>query len=531
MKIKNNFKTLFVNGRFYTVESNRPWVEALMVEGGVIAAMGSTEEILDSAGEQDTIIDLGGRMVMPGIHDAHIHLLMSGLKFGFECRLSANAQPKQVVDDLCECLKCRSGKLSSWIIGGEFNPYAFADGELDRRFLDEHFPDQPVYLFDYSIHHAMVNSKALELAGIDASTPDPFGGKIIRRPDSNEPTGELVERARWAVSAVIPPYEPDIYLQALQWSIQMAHRFGITSVQEASASLPELQALKTLDEKDDLGLHVAAHLVWQEVTFSGGLSCAQQEKLIAGRRDFQSRHVDTNFVKCWLDGAPLGPHFTQADIIEGGRIDSRNILIPEEQLTEALIAFDRQGITLKIHCAGEGAARTALNAVAHTRAVNGPDGPLHEIAHAGFIHPDDRARLASLGVIAEMSPALWHNKTPEFAVLDAGFKFSTMNRLGTHVTVGSDWIITSDPNLFPPLQGMLERGEESVDLPTALRMMTLNGAKAVGREKERGSLAIGKSADFIVLDRNLFEIPTGYVGGTRVLRTVFEGKTVYLSED
>lgn len=521
---------LFINGRIYTVDTNSPWVEAMRVREGLIQALGSNHELVSNIGPNVEVIDLEGRMLMPGIHDAHIHLLMSGLKFGFQCRISTDANADQVAQQLCDCLQCRSSKLSSWLIAGEYNPYAFEDGTLDRAFLDQKFPDRPVYLFDYTSHHALVNSKALELAGIDASTPDPHGGRFVRRVGSNEPTGELVERARWPVSRIIPPYEPDLYRDALRWSLKMAHRFGITSVQEASASLPELKALRELDESDELKMHVAAHLVWEEVTFAGGLSCEEQEALIANRRDYSSRHVNTRFVKCWLDGAPLGPHFTEAGIdATSGRVEQEKILISEDQLTEALMRFDRDGITLKIHCAGEGAARVALNAVERVRAANGNDGPLHEIAHAGFVHPDDRPRLARLGVVAEMSPALWHRKEPEFEPLEAGFKFKSLDALGTHVTIGSDWIITSDPNLFPALQGMLERGDESIDLPTALRMMTLDGARAVGSGAHFGSLEVGKAADFIVLDRNLFEIPTSEVGETRVLSTYFAGEIVYSS--
>ncbi|MFL1453976.1 amidohydrolase [Marinobacter sp. GN3S48] len=519
---------LFINGRIYTVNAEAPWVDAMLVRDGVIQALGSDRELRNAVGSEVEVVDLEGRMLMPGIHDAHIHLLMSGLKFGFECRVSMDANADQVAEQLCDCLKCRSSKLSNWVIGGEFNPYAFEEGTLDRAALDQKFPDRPVYLFDYSIHHALVNSKALELAGINASTPDPRGGRFVRRTGSDEPTGELVERARWPVSRVIPPYEPDIYRDALRWSQEMAHRFGITSVQEASASLPELKALRELEEADELKMHVAAHLVWEEVTFAGGLSCEEQEGLIASRSDHKSRHVNTRFVKCWLDGAPLGPHFTEARIdAASNRIDQDKILIPEDQLTEALMRFDRDGITLKMHCAGEGAVRTALNAVERVRAANGNDGPLHEIAHAGFVHPDDRPRLARLRVVAEMSPALWHRKEPEFEPLKAGFKFNTLDAMGTHITIGSDWIITPDPNLFPALQGMLERGDESVDLRKALRMMTLDGARAVGQEKQIGSLEVGKAADFIILDRNLFEIPTSDVGETRVLSTYFAGDRVY----
>ncbi|MBA6058167.1 amidohydrolase [Pseudomonas juntendi] len=522
-------KIIYTNGKIYTGSPSHPWADTLVVEEGQLAAVGYAADLQEII-QDHPAIDLKQKMVMPGIHDAHIHLLLSGLKFGFECRIRPNANSKQLIEDICDCRKCKSGTLSSWVIAGEYNPFAIEKGHLDRKLLDEHFPDRPVFISDYTIHNALVNSKALEIAGLSSDVTDPHGGQFVRREGSSELTGELVERARWAISAAIPEYSSDIYEDALRWSVSMAHRYGITSVQEASASLPELKALKALDTIDELNLHVAAHLVWQEVTFSGGASLEQQDDLISRHREHLTPHVDTRFVKCWLDGAPLPPHFTESRIDSENKVDLSKIVISEDDLTAALIRLDRDGLTLKMHCAGEGAARIALNAVERMREHNGNRGPLHEIAHAGFIHVEDRDRLAGLRVVAEMSPALWHNTSPEFESLSTGFKFNTMHRLGAHVTVGSDWIITENPNLFPALQGMLLRDTESVDLETALFMMTMAGAQAVGRQDEFGSLEVGKSADFIVLDRNLFEIEKSEVGDTQVLQTVFKGKTVYSAD-
>ncbi|MBN3778661.1 amidohydrolase family protein [Burkholderia sp. Ac-20345] len=188
--------------------------------------------------------------------------------------------------------------------------------------------------------------------------------------------------------------------------------------------------------------------------------------------------------------------------------------------------FDAEGMTVKIHCSTEGAVRTALNAIARVRSTNGP-GCRHEIAHAGFVAPDDVKRLTELDVTAEMSPAIWHRKEPEFAPIDAGFKFATLRNHDVEISVGSDWILPPDPNLFPALQGMLERGAESVDLHYALSCMTLAGSRSIGLDHRIGSIEVGKSADFIVLDRNLFKVPISSIGETKVLKTIFEGRIVF----
>ena len=515
----------FVNGRIYTADADRSWAEAVLVDGGVISALGTSAEISEAVNGTAEVIDLEGRFVMPGIHDAHIHILLAGLKFGFECRLGQNPTASDIVAALCECDKCKRGTLSGWIVGGEYNPNVFAPGTLDRAFLDEVYPDTPIFLYDMSIHHGFANSKALSLAGIDAATPDPHGGRIVRRTGSSEPTGELVERAKWKVQRAIPAPEPDMNRKAIEWAIAVINRCGITSVQEASGTLAELRALTELDREGQLTLHVAAHLIWQEEGVSG-VSQEDMNALIEAHARYESQHVRTGFIKIWLDGAPLPPHFTQCEIDpETGQPDAM-LVIGRDELAEAVTRFDRKGMRVKIHCAAEGSVRAALDALQEVRDANGP-GMRHEIAHALFVHADDLRRLPALNVGAEMSPAVWHIKAPEFAKLDEGCKFGTLRAAGAEVTIGSDWVLTDSPNLFPGIQGVLDRGAESVALDEAIDMMTIAGARAVGLADRTGSIEIGKSADLIVLDRNLFETPITEIGATQVLRTVFEGRTVY----
>ncbi|MFF4692327.1 amidohydrolase [Streptomyces sp. NPDC001307] len=522
----------YVNGRVWTGEPAHPWAQGLLVAGADLVAVGTDEEIRAVAPAGADVIDLGGRMVMPGIHDAHIHLLFSGLKFRYECRLENGAEAPRILRSLADCGCAGHGlpERGGWVVGGEINPNVFPDAAPDRAWLDEAYPDRPIFLYDYTIHHGFANARALELAGIDATTPDPHGGRILRRPDTGEPTGELVERATWAVQRAIPDFSPAVYREAVRWAVSVANRYGITSVQEASASGQELQALGELDAADELTVHVAAHLVWREEGF--GMADAELlEERIRDRARYASLHVRTDFVKLWLDGAPLPPHYTHAGIGPDDTVDDTWLVVPPGELCEALGRFDREGLTVKIHCAAEGSVRVALDAIEAVRKANGPDGPVHEVAHCCFIHPDDLARFSALNAVAEMSPALWHRPEPEFAGLKKGYKFATLRRMGARVTVGSNWIITENPNLFPALQGLLEHGEEKVDLATALHLMTLAGAEAVGMAERIGSLRPGKSADFIVLDRNLFRVPVAEVGATEVLLTVFEGRPVYRAAD
>jgi hypothetical protein len=338
-------------------------------------------------------------------------------------------------------------------------------------------------------------------------------------------TGELVEQVRWPVMRAIPPYPENISTEAVAWAVSMCHRHGITSVQEASAGPRTLQAFNALDRDGKLKLHVAAHLVWREEGF-GGASIAELDRTIEDRGAWSSQHVDTGFIKIWLDGVPLPPHMTESGLTPDNQIEESKILIPRDELAQALQRFDAVGLRVKMHCAGEGAVRAALDAIEYVRQHNGPNGTAHELAHAGFISEQDYDRLPQLNATAEMSPAIWH--IPEYGLQD-GFRFKSVLSHGAAMTVGSDWIITESPNLSPGLQGMLERGSEAIGLTEAIRALTISGARSVGREDRQGTLSPGKSAAFIVLERNLFEVPIGEIGETHVLHTVFEGETVYLA--
>ncbi|WP_040784441.1 amidohydrolase [Rhodococcus ruber] len=517
--------TALLNGRIYTVDSITPWASAVLIENGAFTVVGTDDEVRAAAPDGTEYVDLGGRMAMPGLHDAHTHLLFSGLKFKYEARLPTSGIPSEIVHDLhhCRCAELVDEGTQPWIVGGEFVPAAFADGKLDRKFLDEAFPDQPVFLYDYTIHHALVNSKALEIAGLSDDSVDPSGGRLVRRAGSNELTGELVEQARWPVMRAMPDYRAEVYRDAVAWAASVCHRYGITSVQEASASPQALAAYRTLDRDQALNLHVAAHLVWREEGF-GMASTAELDRIIDERASFASEHLDTSRIKIWLDGSPLPPHMTQADLDAHGIVDETNILVESGQLIEVLSRFDAAGLSVKIHCAGMGSVRAALDAFEAVRQSNGSHGPAHEIVHCPFIHDDDYRRFGKLDVIAEMSPAIWHLDLPGH---DDAFKFRSLLDSGATMTIGSDWIITPNPNLFPALQGMLQHGPESVDLTTAVQLLTVGGAKAVGRDHLQGTITVGKSADLIVLDRNIFDIPTEQIGSTEVLRTIFEGRTVF----
>ena len=521
--------SVFHNGRIYTVDGNRPWAQALAVEADRLVFVGDDGDAGKYIGPATQVIDLQGRMVMPGIHDAHTHLLWAGLQLNYGCQFSSGVTFDDLVAKLKECAADRP--QDEWLVAGLFSYDQFPDNKPHRSHLDEVFPDTPVYLRERTFHHALLNSRALAVAGIDENTPAPYGGEIPKD-EAGQLTGELVETATELAEPYLPASPAEQNLAALRWAVAVNNRYGITSVQESSAHLPTLETLAALEEEGGLTLHVAAHLIWGSPKF-GGTSNEGLDKLIGQRKQYASKHVDVDFIKIWVDGSPTPPYFTQADVFpDSGGIEFERMLFPPDVLNDAVVRFDRMGLKVKLHVAGDGSARAALDAIEMARKANPGSEVRHELGHTNLVTPADMPRFAELNAIAEMSPTMWHvlGRLLGDPPRDA-WEFGTLHEHGATLTVGTDWVVTPTPNLFPALEGMLDRGDESIDLPAALRALTINGAFAVGREASSGSLQEGKYADFIVLDRNLFDIPTADISETSVLRTVFEGRTVYVTEE
>ncbi len=521
--------SVFHNGRIYTVDHSKPWAQALAIKGSRLIYVGGDDTVTEYVGAMTRVIDLQGRMVMPGIHDAHTHLLWAGLQLNYGCQFS----PDVSLDDILATLQgCAAGRSKDeWLVAGLFRFDQFPDNKPHRSHLDKVFPDTPVYLREGTFHHALLNSKALAMAGIDRNTVAPYGGEIPRD-EAGDLTGELVETATELAEPYLPVMQAEQNLAALRWAVAVNNQYGITSVQDASAHLPTLQTLAALEAEGALTLRVAAHLIWGSPKF-GGMSNSGLEELIEQRKGYASEHVDVDFIKIWVDGSPTPPYFTQSDVIAGNdQIEAGRLLFPPAVLNDTVVRFDRMGLKVKLHVAGDGAARAALDAIGAARKAN-PDSKIrHELGHTNLVTPADMPRFVELNTIAEMSPSVWHlyGRLLGDPPRDA-WEFRTLHEHGARLTVGTDWVVTPTPNLFPALEGMLDRGDESIDLPVALRAMTLNGAFAAGWEGSSGSLQAGKYANFIVLDRNLFGIPTEDISEVRVLRTVFEGRSVYAADD
>ncbi|KAF4543337.1 uncharacterized protein LTHEOB_36 [Lasiodiplodia theobromae] len=461
---------------------------------------------------------------MPGIHDAHTHLLGAATQQLSEALIGTNSDHLTLGPNIktasCHCEYAHT--LGEWIVASFYSALQFPDGQPDRKYLDTEFPDTPVAVRDPSLHNCLVNTEALKRLGYDSANPPEFpGGQFVRR-ETGEVTGELLEAASGELWMNMPQPPATFVRRALEHSMRVCNRYGITSCQEASANTAYLKALREIEMAGGMTVDLHTHIVHSPARY------AQEEAeglqaLLHVADVFESECVRTRFVKFWLDGAPLPPHLTQSDLREDGRPDEAMILVDWDTLLGALVKYDAKGYTCKIHCAGEGSVRRALDAIEKVRERNA-DGPSHEVAHCNAVHEDDIPRFKRLRVTAEMSPAIFHS--PEVALVPhlLRWPFRQMLDHDVRMTIGTDYFLTPTPNLFPTLQAVV--GKLSAE--EILRAITIEGAKAVGRDHELGSIQEGKLANFISVDSDLTQ---GGFEDAKVLETWHRGKSVWASGD
>ncbi|KAJ6187809.1 amidohydrolase-like protein 3 [Penicillium mononematosum] len=533
----------YYNGQVYTVNATQPWAQAFIVSAtGIIEAIGTEEEILEIASSRNLIrYNLGQRFIMPGIHDAHTHLLLASMQAMNESSIGIDSGASDIgqrlQDGVCAC--SYHNVAGDWVIGNFYQASFFPDGIPDRKYLDSIYPTTPVLVREVSCHRLLLNTAGLGRAGIDpVNAVDPPGGFYVRRYDGSL-TGEVAEGAMSQVFSKLPITPLSHAKRALEFGVRMCLKYGITSCQEASANSLYLHAIRELELENRLNLDVYTHIVCAPETFA-----MEPRDSLAALLDvangFRSKHVHTNFVKLWLDGAPLPPQFTQCDLDAQGRPEQKHMVIGWEFLEEAVTKYDARGMTCKLHVAGEGSARGALDVLERVRKRN-PGGPRHELAHCSAVHEDDIPRFVKSRITAEMSPAIFHepivNEIPHL------FKwpFNQVLETGAHMTIGSDWLLPDTPSLFDALAAIVEKvkiwpgGRKSSALELGksekerggeilCRVITLSGAEAVGAQGRTGSLEVGKKANFIAIDRDLSK---GNFSGATVLKTWFEGRLVY----
>ena len=537
-------------GKIYRVSANGPtWASAVAIRKGKFVAVGQEREVEPYIGPATQVIDLQGRMAMPGLLDAHIHPVDAAYEEMFNCRVP----PSVKLPELLEAVKACAARAApgDWIIAASYASAIAPELETQEslRRLDEASAGHPTVIRDDSYHNRWVNSEVLRLAGIQAGSTPPPGGTYVL--DRGEPTGILKEFPAFGkVQQLVPPRKKERLLQSAQSAMKTLNSFGITSIQAALVNRAELDVWHTADQlPGGLTVRVVA-------TLAGAKGTTDEEPggmvLYEAGRNMRSELLRPDFIKFFVDGVPMA--YTSAMLEpyapdhQHGHDFKGEAHYTVAQLTDQIAVLDRGGIAVKLHAVGDAAVRLALDAIEEVRKRNGPNGPRHQIAHVNWVAPADMPRFKKLNVTAEMSPMVWF-PTPVTPVLErvlgrariaATNPMRSLVNAGAPMAIGSDWpaagpvpdpwigiesaVTRRDPSGQAP--GVLGAGE-GIPLATVLRFFTRDNAEAMGLGADAGSIDVGKSADLIVLNQNLFGVPITSVHKTKVLQTYLQGRLVY----
>lgn len=532
--------SVYRNGRIYTVDANRTWAEAVAIIDGRISYVGTDDGVATHVGPDTTVVNLGDRMMLPAFQDIHIHPIWGGIE-ALSCNLNGLAGLPEYRSAIAEY--AASNPDLPWIVGGGWSMPVFGPGGApSRTILDELVPDRPVYLWSADGHTGWANSKALALAGITRDTPDPVDGRIDRDPETGELVGSLQEGAMDLLVEHIPPTTLEERIDGLRYAADMMHRFGITSMTDAMVEAEDLEAYEVMDERGELELRVVASLWWDR-----GRDEEQIPELIALREKHTKGNIRASTVKIMQDG--VLENFTAA-MLEPFLVESGTRGIPmvdPELLKRAVTLLDAEDFQVHFHAIGDAAIRQSLDAVEEAMIENGKRGNRHHISHLQIIHPDDIARFAELDVAANFQP-YW--AVADEYVLELNLPFigeertswmypiKSVQDAGGLVAFGSDWSVSTANPLLQMESAITRLGaegepypeftpEERIDLDSAIAGFTLNAAFVNKLENDTGSIEVGKLADLIVLDKNLFDIEPSMMSETTVMLTLFAGKPVH----
>jgi predicted amidohydrolase YtcJ len=542
---------IFINGKIWTEDEARPSAEALAIRGANILAVGSTKEVRALAGPQTTVVDLNGRLVVPGFQDSHLHfpgapvntVKLEGLETleAFQKRLAefAKSHPKL-----------------TWITGGGWGYSAFPNQTVDKKYIDAVISDRPVYVNERDGHMGLANSKALEIAGITRDTPDPPNGHIMKDAHG-EPTGEFKEAAQGLIHRYIPPQSPQDEYQALLQHMDEAAAVGITSVQDAATNLETFPVYRRAASAGALKLRFRfAPLILPKEggapknhTLEKPLTEADITRYKELSKQYKGPLMKFGAIKGFLDGTVDARTAAMFEPYVGGGTG-----IPfweQEDLNRTVALYDKEGFQVMLHAIGDRAINMALNAFEYAAKTNGTSGRRHRVEHGEVPALADLPRFKQLGVIAS-TQAMFANPDAtvleNFAVLlgperaSHADSFKIYDDAGAVQAFGSDWgvfdfavlpaifcVVTRTTPEGTPAGGWYPAGRISVE--AALRHFTKDGAYASFDENVRGTLTAGKYADLVVLSKDILAIPPAEILKTKVLLTVMGGKDTYRDKD
>ncbi len=531
---------IIVNANIVTMDALCPAVSALAVTNGRISALGRDAEIRALANPSTRVIDAGGRLVLPGFQDTHIHLQDSGYGYG----LNANLGQATSVAELQQSLAAFAATHTrSWVIGVGWYSGIFTEDNLNRAVLDAVVPDRPCFIRASDGHNAAINSKACEALGIDRNTQDPPNGHFVRDA-KGEPTGMLHEDAIAWVDDRMPEPTDEEYAQGVRFAQKLCNAHGITGVLDASVNARHARVYAGMESRGELTVRVCATARID----SSETTAAAVERVSALRAAHHSGMFNIHSVKFFLDGVYENRTAVMLEDYSDAKGGNAKLMFGCEQVKEMFTAFDAARFQIHVHVIGDGATRAALDALEAARDANGAWPSLHQLAHVQSIDPSDVPRFRELGIIANIQP-LWARFEPSISESSLPligeergkwiYAFRSLIDAGAPYALSSDWGV-STLNPFPIMQTAITRQppgkgrqypvflpEQRMTLNECIKGYTIFAADAAWRARDTGSLSIGKFADIVILDRDIFAIDVYDLAETRVLLTLLGGNPVH----
>ena len=532
---------IVIHGRVYTENTKQPWAQAVAIRGAKIVAIGDDTALEKMRGMGTKVINAGGKLVLPGFTDCHIHFLDGSLSLG-RVALEGAKDVAEIQKKLRQYAADHPG--DDWVLGRGWNYAMFgAEALPHKKYLDEIFPDRPVFLEGFDGHTYWANSKALVLARITRETPNPPNGTIVRDSQTGEATGALKEAAEALVAKVIPKPTPADKLMALRAGMKWASENGLTRVHSAGGDFEILDLFEQMRRRGDLSLRM--YIAY----FLDPPSLRQQDldAMEAARKKFHDEWIDAGAVKFMVDGvveshtaAMLEPYSDDPSVKGAPFWQPANY-------DAAVAELDKRGFQLFTHAIGDYGVRMALDAYDNAERHSHKRDRRWRIEHIETVAAADIPRFGKLGVISSMQPLhaypdadtleVWaRNVGPDRA--SRAWAWKSMADTGGHLAFGSDWpVVTLNPwqGIQTAVTRQTAEGTPADGFVPAQRLTVAqavdgytSGAAIAGRrEKTEGSLEVGKAADLIIISQDIFNINPHKIGATKVLTTIVGGRVVY----
>jgi predicted amidohydrolase YtcJ len=530
---------IITNAKVWTVDKARPSAQAVAVLGDRIVAVGSAAAVDAWHGPHTQVLNAGGKLLLPGFNDAHVHFVIGGMQLE-SVQLNDAISPEEFARRIGE--RARKTSKEEWIRGGNWDETKWNPAKLPtKELIDNLTPNTPVFVLRYDGHMGLANSVALRLAGITAQTPDPPGGVIVRDARGN-PTGILKDAATEYISKVIPPMSHEQRLRTILHALAHAASLGVTSIQdmndEYADSYADIKAYSELLEQGELTARVYV---------APSISDWQDQAKIGLRHAFGSPYLRVGALKGFADGS-LGS--STAYFFEPFSDDpsNRGLLRPQMQplsaMRERMMKADAAGLQICIHAIGDQAISTVLDLYSEVEKSHGPADRRFRIEHAQHMAAKDFDRFAQLHVIASVQPthAIDDGRWAEARIghdrASRTYAFRTFLDHGVRLAFGTDWEVAPlDPMLTiyaavtrATLDGKRPGGwftEQKLTVSEAVEAYTMGSAYAEFQEKEKGSITPGKLADMVLLSDDIFTIDPAKIRDVKVLNTIVGGKFVF----